>query len=531
MINIIHKDYFAIDISDSSIEMVKLKAGGKEFIEAWGRIEIGQGLVSNGRILKPESLACQIKELLKRTKPAPIEDKSAVCHLPDSQVYLHILKLPRTLNQTQIKRVIDNEIDSFFPFAKEELYWQNRLLSASASEQEILVAAVPSEIVDGYLRLFKLLGIRLLALGVASESIARSLIKEYNNNEAILLVDIGKFTSLLALFDRMGVRNSVNINIAGEAFTKALAEKLKITSEQAEQLKINSGFDETKEEGRVFLILQSVSQILVNEIKKTIDYYRIQTGSEVKKIIITGGSTKLAKIDEYLAKNLNLPVEKGVPWFELPKEIDPSIYSAVIGLASIRQPEFLKQSINFLGVRPREKTKILEKSVDFLKNPKVKLSKKALIYAGILIAFIVILGLLIFKKKVSPTASKNFLLINQSVESSNTDNKIISSTSQDNNSIINSDTATTTPTSSTDILPSGTEEKSEVASLLVEIVNTPTGWLNVRSGPGTNYLIIKKIYPDENYALLSTSTDWLQIRLSEDLSGWISSVYGRIIEE
>lgn len=44
---------------------------------------------------------------------------------------------------------------------------------------------------------------------------------------------------------------------------------------------------------------------------------------------------------------------------------------------------------------------------------------------------------------------------------------------------------------------------------------------NVRSGPGTDFTVIEKVSPNENVALLEEQGEWLKIRLSDELSGWI----------
>lgn len=60
----------------------------------------------------------------------------------------------------------------------------------------------------------------------------------------------------------------------------------------------------------------------------------------------------------------------------------------------------------------------------------------------------------------------------------------------------------------------------------VQILNTPTGTLNVRSGPGLNYNVTAKVKPGEKYELLKEQSGWYQIKLSSG-SGWISSQYAK----
>jgi len=63
---------------------------------------------------------------------------------------------------------------------------------------------------------------------------------------------------------------------------------------------------------------------------------------------------------------------------------------------------------------------------------------------------------------------------------------------------------------------------------LVTILSTPTGWLRVRSGPGTGFEEIAKVAPGEEYPLLEEKDDWLKITLEDEKEGWILGQYGEI---
>jgi hypothetical protein len=61
----------------------------------------------------------------------------------------------------------------------------------------------------------------------------------------------------------------------------------------------------------------------------------------------------------------------------------------------------------------------------------------------------------------------------------------------------------------------------------VTILDTPTGFLRVRSNPSISSNEIARIEPGETYELLSEQTGWYQIRLRDGVPGWISSDYAR----
>lgn len=61
----------------------------------------------------------------------------------------------------------------------------------------------------------------------------------------------------------------------------------------------------------------------------------------------------------------------------------------------------------------------------------------------------------------------------------------------------------------------------------ITVLDTPTGFLRVRSGPGTGYSEMGQVKPGESYSLLKSLSDWYQIsvELPATSSGWISSQY------
>ncbi len=65
------------------------------------------------------------------------------------------------------------------------------------------------------------------------------------------------------------------------------------------------------------------------------------------------------------------------------------------------------------------------------------------------------------------------------------------------------------------------------AAIVAATVKTDEGRLNIRSGPGTGYLVVAKANDGDAYPVLSRSAagDWLQLQLEGGESGWASAAY------
>ncbi len=60
---------------------------------------------------------------------------------------------------------------------------------------------------------------------------------------------------------------------------------------------------------------------------------------------------------------------------------------------------------------------------------------------------------------------------------------------------------------------------------VVEVTDTPTGYLNVRTGPGVNHSLKGTVYPGEKYMVLGEDRDWDKIRLRDGSEGWVIKTY------
>ena len=66
----------------------------------------------------------------------------------------------------------------------------------------------------------------------------------------------------------------------------------------------------------------------------------------------------------------------------------------------------------------------------------------------------------------------------------------------------------------------------------VKIKETGTGWLRVRDVPSTQGREVAKVDVGSEYEMIEgDETDWYQIKVDEEISGWISAEYAEIVEE
>jgi len=99
--------------------------------------------------------------------------------------------------------------------------------------------------------------------------------------------------------------------------------------------------------------------------------------------------------------------------------------------------------------------------------------------------------------------------------------------------VLQTDTATDTIKLNEDVVLENlvTEDVKEEKRDQVLIKSTPTGWLNTRSGPGTTFSIVSKVYPGEKYFVEEDKSEWIKIELSENEHAWGFSEYLEYVEK
>lgn len=321
------KKSVGIDIADHTIEIVELiKSAGKLKVSSMGRIKLDSGIVERGRVKDENKLAQAIKTVLSQSKPHPILTKKIIFGLPESQVYTHVFTIgahdKKQRNSFVLKEALSN-----IPLKKEELLFDYKVLFEDKVKVEILLVAASKEIVSEWYKFFKKLGLEAV-FDIESLAIFRG-VTISSPKEPVCIVDIGFATTNISIFDKKGLRYVYSINIAGDIFTKEIAQTMNIKPEEAEKKKLELGLSDKN--NQIFSVLIKQLEKVKDEIKTGIDYFQLKTSQKISGVIFVGGSSQLKGLEDYLKMNLNLPIIIG--GLALSQNKIPLEYAEAAGLA------------------------------------------------------------------------------------------------------------------------------------------------------------------------------------------------------
>ncbi len=344
---------FGLDIGDLSVKLVQLQN-----LSFWHRrpyyklvtcrsVDLPAGLIVNGELQKPEEVRKRIKHLLQGTeKQRTIKSPWVVASLPETQSFIKHIEIKKSAEDLLDEDIIANA-KKHIPFDEDNYYLRWQFLPDNSIEKNttnLLIGAVPKTISDSYTYLLESLGLGVLALEPEALALTRSMVtaeKEYKN-EARAILYISAAQSSLIIHDHDIIQFSTSLPYSGEILTTALSQKLNLSYEEAEKIKIKHGTSYKKGNDKAWKVMVDFNKQLLDGIKDAFDFYysHFLGANKITRIVMCGGGSNLKNLDKVISTSLKVIARPGKPWKNLggnqentlPAEESLS-YSSAIGLA------------------------------------------------------------------------------------------------------------------------------------------------------------------------------------------------------
>mgnify|MGYP001589839335 CR=1 FL=1 len=341
---------FGINCSDSSLEALELARDHDALvIKSQSRVLLEGGIIENGKIIQPEKLKIAVQTLLAQAKPSALSGKDVVLTIPESRSFVQTYVLPQAIGVKQVPSALFSEARETLPVEADLIMADFQKVGETEDGTRYLFAATYSELIHEYVDFFASLRLKVSSITMESIALGAATVDE-SKEETVLILDIGARTTIASVFQNGSLQESININIAGNQLTAALAEKLKINVAEAEQRKTTAGLKHADGDSAALLIIQGQLQPLKDEIQLFIKFYEQRTRMSIGRVILAGGTAALPGLDEYFTDNLSLPttLAEPLPLFRVSMDRpDLERYIVVLGLARIASGNY-HRVINFL---------------------------------------------------------------------------------------------------------------------------------------------------------------------------------------
>jgi general secretion pathway protein L len=332
------KRVLGLDVGSHAVKVVELR-------QSLRSVEVGQLRVLP---LDPPgpSLGHDLREFV-RIHELPVEH--VVCALPGDRVSSRRLSFPFR-DRRRIAQAVPFEVEGEVPFDLGDFFLDWELLRSDRSGSEVLATLAPRAEVRLLLESLAEAGIEpriVEAEGLALANLAAVL--ELPGTR--LLADIGHRKTTLCLLADGRPLAARTLPLAGEALTRALAKERGLSEPEAERLKLETGLFRDGAQGGGSEA-HAVLDRLARELVRTLGSLEpALAGRAVEEITLLGGTSRLHRLPEYLARRTGLRVEPlpppPEPWrTPLLSGGDPLLFGSALALA-LRGTGLARTRMNF----------------------------------------------------------------------------------------------------------------------------------------------------------------------------------------
>lgn len=346
------QNYLGVDIGGASIKLVELKnEKGRPKLVTYGYIERPTALLKVDNAEAKKRIVDTLKRVMEKAR---VGSDQVVAALPSYTVFSSIITLPE-MKEKELEAAVRWEAKKIVPMPLEKMVLspevldnyedhanipsQNGTTTPQAEAEtavqvkakpkkykKILLTAAPIDLVNHYIEIFKMAELKLMKLETEAFALERALVG--HDRAPILIVDIGATTTTITVVVSSVPVINRSIDLGGNSITKTIATSLNVDPDRAEQFKRDFGLIPSAASGnqipkRIEFMVSSV----VNEIRYVLNLYHNQSPARIEKIILTGGSSWLPNLPQYLGQLLNTKVIIGDPWARIiyPVELKPAL--------------------------------------------------------------------------------------------------------------------------------------------------------------------------------------------------------------
>ncbi len=319
------KSFLAIEFASSAVKLVQMKELEKGF-----------------QLLKAQSVSISANEPLKNQddfwreaarkllSQEKLTEQNLILSINNPHTCFSQFVLPK-IPKKELAQTLKWKMKDEMPFPPEEAVLDYRLFEMSAGEKaprfSTLVAALPRDVIDRCLKLLPAAGTASFIPTFVPFSIL-SLPKALplSNQELIVVVDIGHSITEIAFYRNGKLSFLRKITFGGQTLSQLMMQPLvtegghqALGMEEAERAKKEENlFDITSQNliagkieiPKLYALIRPELEKLSSELERSLDYYAQEHGTNAAQIFLTGGTSRLKGLAQFLEQKFEIPVKR-----------------------------------------------------------------------------------------------------------------------------------------------------------------------------------------------------------------------------
>lgn len=308
-----NKSIVGLDIGSSALKAVELKPtrSGFELLHI-AHQNLQSDTIVDGHIIDLNHVSDCINRIWTEQN---IKTNQIATSLSGHAVIVKKITLP-AMPEEELDEQIHWEAEQYIPFDINDVNLYHEIISYDQSGQnmDVLLVACKRDKIAQFTQVISQAGKQPMIVDVDAFALQNAYEVNYHPTptQTVALLDIG--ASVMTINIVRGVTSifTRDISAGGNQYTDLLQKELDLTFEQAEAIKRGADFDSLSTAEQADPAIQAVSEMLGQEIHRTLDFFR-STAVEspvIDRMLIAGGSSKVAHLTDYLSEKFQMPVER-----------------------------------------------------------------------------------------------------------------------------------------------------------------------------------------------------------------------------
>lgn len=307
----VKKNLVGLDIGSSSVKAVELERKGNSLqLMSLGYENLQPDTIVDGQIMELNNVSNVISSIFNEHS---IKTVRVAAGVSGHSVIVKNIVLPQ-MSKEELQESFSWHAEEHIPFDIADVNLDYQIIGNSTDSLNVLMAACKSDKIANMKQAIQLAGKQPVIIDIDAFALQNCYEVNYQPKpgEVVALLNIGAATMNINILNGTRSVFARDASVGGSQYTSLLQKELGLTFEQAEAVKRGLPMPEGVEARPIQPIIETVSDILALEVRKTMDFYRAtaeEGGEAIQKILVAGGGSKLPGLAEYLAKRFEKPVE------------------------------------------------------------------------------------------------------------------------------------------------------------------------------------------------------------------------------
>jgi type IV pilus assembly protein PilM len=321
------KALVGLDIGSSAVKVVQLhRSGGDYRVTAVGVEPLPVDSVIDSTVIDTGVVRDAVRRAFERLN---IKTREVAVALSGSGVIVKKLSLP-PMTDEELQTSIQWEARQHIPFESREVSLDYQVMRTSTAglreaSMKVLLVAAKKDRVEAYTSVVEQAGCIPVVLDLDALALQNAYELNYGVHDGEVEVLANAGASVINLNVVQGGQSlfTRDVAIGGNAYTEAIKKELDLDFEDAELLKKGVPVGGVTYED-ADPVIQAVTQTLLQEVSKTLDFFRATAATDqLDRIVLSGGTSRIEGLSGALSDRFDTEVELFDPFRQVPA--DPGV--------------------------------------------------------------------------------------------------------------------------------------------------------------------------------------------------------------